>query len=79
MTLTSTSKETPEREASYSQTRSVYSSIYTCTYERVSSASTSTFANEITSSRVCSYECGQVRVFVLVLACLSCCSSAVVS
>ncbi len=54
MALASTSKETPEREASYSQTRSVYSSIYTCTYEHFSSssASTSEFASEITSLRV---------------------------
>ncbi len=52
--IASTSKETPEREASYSQTCSVYSSIYTCTYEHVSSlsASMSDFASEITSSRV---------------------------
>ncbi len=39
MALANTSKETPEREVSYLQTRSGYSSIYTCTYEHASSSS----------------------------------------
>ncbi len=46
MALASTGRESPECDK-----RSVYSSIYTCTYEHVSgsSASTSEFASEITS------------------------------
>ncbi len=53
MELASTGKETPEREASYSQTRSVYSSIYTCTYEHVSSSSTNEFVIIVTSAAKC--------------------------
>ncbi len=57
MALACTSKETPERQASYSQTRSVYSSISMCTYEHglciaSLSSSTSKFGSEITSSQV---------------------------
>ncbi len=51
MALVSMSKGTPEREASYSQILSVYSSIYTCTYEHVSS-----------SSVLIPYECEYERV-----------------
>ncbi len=53
MPLACTSKETPEREASYSQTRSVYSSIHKCIYKHVlciASLSASEFGSKVTSS-----------------------------
>ncbi len=74
------SMEIPEREALYSQARSVYSSIYTRT-TRMFQVRVRVRASLRAKLRVCeySYECGQVRVFVLVLASWSCCSSAVAS